>query len=316
LHVVRGSEALPSGLRQGIVTIGNFDGLHVGHQCIMETVRERAGSLGCQSLVFTFEPHPRKVIRPDASTPLLATLEQKLALLEAAGVDAVVVEDFTREFARYDAAGFVREVVHGRLDPREVYVGYDFHFGRDREGSRKTLAQLGPELGFSVTVIPEVTVGDESVNSTRIRALLSGGDVAGADRLLGRPYAVIGRVAKGDQRGRTIGFPTLNLDPENEVLPSEGVYATRVRFLDEGQPEAGARFGAVTNVGRRPTFKTSDPVLAESHLFDFSEEAYGRRIELSFVDHIRGEKKFSGPDALVEQIRADAAEARRRLVDG
>ncbi|NNL86141.1 MAG: bifunctional riboflavin kinase/FAD synthetase, partial [Myxococcales bacterium] len=303
MEVVRGSESVPPSLRRGIVTIGNFDGLHLGHQRIMEIVTGRASALRCPAVVFTFDPHPRKVIRPNTAPALLTTPEQKLKLLEAARIDAVVIEPFTEEFARHDAGAFVRDVVHARLAPREVYVGYDFHFGRDREGSRKNLTELGPALGFSVTVIPEVTVSDEPVNSTRIRALLAGGDIESAGRLLGRSYAVRGEVASGDRRGRTIGFPTANLRAENEVLPQEGVYATRVTFLDDGTPPRGAVFDAVTNVGRRPTFKESDPVLAETHLFDFAEDVYGRRIEVHFIYRIRGERKFDSPDALVTQIR-------------
>ncbi len=313
MEVVRGSESVPRDWTGGVVTIGNFDGIHVGHRQIMETVTSRASVLGCPAVVYTFHPHPRKVVRPERAPALLTTLEQKLKLIEAAGIDAVVIEPFTDAFARYDADAFVQEVVHARLAPCEVYVGYDFHFGRDREGSRKTLTELGPALGFSVTIIPEVTVSDEAVNSTRIRSLLLEGDVEAAGRLLGRSYAVRGSIAPGDRRGRTIGFPTANLSSDNEVLPRDGVYATRLAFLDEGTPPAGAVFDAVTNVGRRPTFKDSDPVLAETHLFDFAEDVYGRRVELHFIHHIRVEKKFDGPDALVAQIRADAAEARRRL---
>lgn len=311
MKVVQGSKVFPSEFQQGIVTIGNFDGLHVGHQRIMETVKERARHLGSQSVVFTFEPHPRKVIRPDSGPPLLTTLDQKLELLELAGAGVVVVEKFTESFARYDAADFVTEVIHERMKPKEVYVGFDFHFGRDREGSRNSLASLGPALGFSVTVIPEVTVEGEAVNSTRIRRLLSQGNVEDAERLLGRPYSVTGKVVKGDQRGRTIGFPTLNLDCDNEVLPEEGVYSTEVRFMN---PKKGSGWiGSVTNIGRRPTFKEKDPVLAEAHLFDFSSDVYGEKVELRFRQHIRGERKFSGPDELVEQIRSDAEMARSSL---
>jgi riboflavin kinase/FMN adenylyltransferase len=279
----------------------------------MEIVTGRASALGCPAVVFTFDPHPRKIVRPKTAPALLTTPEQKLKLIEAAGIDAIVIEPFTEAFARHDAGTFVREVVHKRLAPREVYVGYDFHFGRDREGSRKTLTELGPALGFSVTVIPEVTVSEEPVNSTRIRTLLAEGEVEAAGRLLGRSYAVRGEVAGGDRRGRTIGFPTANLRAENEMLPQEGVYATRMMFVDDGTPPRGAVFDAVTNVGRRPTFKESDPVLAETHLFDFAEDVYGRRVEVHFIYRIRGEQKFESPDALVAQIRADAAEARRRL---
>jgi len=298
------------------LTVGNFDGLHLGHRAIMETVIGRARALGGPAVVYTFEPHPRKVLRPDQAPRLLTTLEQKLELLEAQGVDVVIVEPFTREFAQLPAERFVRGILHERIRPREVYVGYDFHYGRDREGSMRTLTELGPRLGFAVTIIPEVTVRDQDVNSTRIRGLLEEGKVEDAALLLDRPYAARGRVAVGDQRGRSIGFPTLNLDSESEILPASGVYAGHVSFLDEGEPVSGSVFLSVMNVGRRPTFKDDDPVLAEAHVLDFDADAYGRRIELSFEHFLRGEEKFPDADALKAQIGRDVELARERLGEG
>jgi riboflavin kinase/FMN adenylyltransferase len=296
-----------------VLTVGNFDGLHLGHRAIMDTVKERAAALQGQAAVYTFEPHPRKVLHPERAPRLLTTLEQKLELLERVGVDVVVVEPFTAEFARLPAEGFVRDVIHARIRPLEVYVGYDFRYGRDREGSMRTLTELGPHLGFAVTIIPEVTVGDRDVNSTRIRELLEEGHVEEAALLLARPYTVRGRVVEGDRRGRTLGFPTLNLDPENEILPAAGVYAGRVRIPggDAGASDAG--WPAVTNVGRRPTIREGDPVRAEAHLIDFEGDLYGRRVDVSFEHHLRAEQRFSGVDALREQIARDVAEARRRL---
>jgi riboflavin kinase/FMN adenylyltransferase len=296
-----------------VLTAGNFDGVHVGHQRIMQTVTSRARALGGSSLVYTFDPHPRRVLTPEHSPKLLTTLEQKLELLEAQGVDAVVVEPFDAAFARQSAEQFVRDVLHARLRPVEVYVGYDFHYGRDREGSMRTLTELGPHLGFAVTIIPEVKLGERDVNSTRVRELLELGEVAAAAELLGRTYRVRGSVARGDQRGRTIGFPTLNLASENEILPCVGVYACRVQFLDAGSPARGRWFGGVANVGRRPTVKANDPVAVEAHLFDFSGDAYGRRVEVAFEARLRGEQRFPSLDALREQIARDSAEARARL---
>jgi riboflavin kinase/FMN adenylyltransferase len=296
-----------------VLTAGNFDGVHVGHQRIMETVTSRARALGGTSLVYTFDPHPRRVLTPERAPKLLTTLEQKLELLAGLGVDAVVVEPFDQAFAQQGAERFVREVLHARMRPVEVYVGYDFHYGRDREGSMRTLTELGPHLGFAVTIIPEVKLGERDVNSTRVRELLESGDVEIAAELLGRSYRVRGAVAKGDQRGRTIGFPTLNLAAENETLPCVGVYACRVRFLDAGQPGPGHWWGAVANVGRRPTVKADDPVAVEAHLFDFAADAYGRRIEVSFESRLRGEQRFPSLDALRAQIARDSDAARARL---
>lgn len=313
MRIVAGSAALPGPLRRAAVTVGNFDGLHVGHRAIMAVVVERARALGGEAAVYTFEPHPRRVLRPEVAPRLLTTLEQKLELLECLEVDVAVVEPFDAEFARTSAERFVREILHARLAPHEVYVGHDFHFGRDREGSMRTLTELGPDLGFAVTIIPEVKVRGRGVNSTRIRELLGEGRVEDATELLGRPYAVRGRVVVGDRRGRSLGFPTANLHPENEILPAVGVYAGRVRFLDEGTPPAGSELPAVTNVGRRPTFKASDPVLAEAHLLDLDADLYGRRVELLFLHHLRAERRFPDVEALRRQIAGDVEEARRRL---
>lgn len=320
MRVVPGSAALAAPPRRAVLTIGNFDGIHIGHRAILRTVAERARALDGEAVVYTFEPHPRKVLQGDRAPGLLTTTEQKLELLAAAQIDLVVLEPFTEEFARTSPERFVRECVHARLAPREVYVGYDFHFGRDREGSMRTLTELGPRLGFAVTIIPEVTIGSRDVSSTRIRELLTDGAVEEAALLLGRPYAIRGRVAAGDRRGRSLGFPTANVAPETEVLPGHGVYASRVRVLDDppagsAGPPRDARFAAVTNVGRRPTFASDDPPLAEAHLLDFQGDLYGRRIEVAFASRLREERRFPGADALRAQIARDAEEARRRLAE-
>jgi riboflavin kinase/FMN adenylyltransferase len=321
LRIVHGSALLGRPPRRPVLTIGNFDGVHIGHRAILRTVTDRARSLDGEAVVYTFDPHPRKVLQAERAPGLLTTTEQKLELLAAAGIDLVVLEPFDEAFARTTPEAFVRECVHARVAPREVYVGYDFHFGRDREGSMRTLTELGPRLGFAVTIIPEVTIGSRDVSSTRIRELLADGAAEEAALLLGRPYAIRGTVVEGDRRGRTLGFATANVAPETEVLPALGVYAGRVRLLDEppagaSGPPRGALFGAVTNVGRRPTFKPDDPPLAEAHLLDFAGDLYGRRIEVSFEARLREERRFPGPDALRAQIERDVAEARRRRDGG
>jgi riboflavin kinase/FMN adenylyltransferase len=253
------------------------------------------------------------VLQPDRAPRRLTTIEQKVELFEQTGVDIVILEPFTREFAKLPAEVFIREILYGKIRPVEVYVGYDFHFGRDREGSMRLLAELGPKLGFSVTIIPEVSVDAGDVNSTRIRQMLSEGRVEEAFAMLGRSYTIHGRVVSGDRRGHEIGFPTANIEPENEILPAAGVYAGRLRFLDEGDPPRGAEFPAVTNVGVRPTFGDEQRVVAEAHLIDFEGDIYGRRVELSFAHHLRDERRFSGVAALREQIAKDVEEGRRRL---
>ncbi len=313
MKVLNGSAAAEGSLVRPIVTVGNFDGIHLGHQAILSTVVRRAGDLGGEAVVYTFEPHPRKVLRPESAPGLLTTLDQKIELLAGHGVDAVIVEPFTLEFARTDAESFIRECLRRRIRPVEVYVGYDFHFGRDRAGSMRLLTELGPRLGFAVTIVPEVTVDEGDVNSTRIRRLLADGLPELAARMLGRPYAVRGSVVRGDERGRTLGFPTANLDPESEVLPATGVYAAELRLLDTGDPPAETRLPAVANVGHRPTFEEGGALLAEVHAIDWSGDLYGRRVELAFALRLRGERRFPDVEALRAQIAADVDEARRRL---
>jgi riboflavin kinase/FMN adenylyltransferase len=281
----------------------------------MDIVISRARARDGDAVVYTFDPHPRKVLQPQRPLGLLTTLAQKLERLEAIGIDVVVVEPFDESFASLSPERFVREVLHGRLRPVEVYVGYDFRFGKDREGSMRLLTELGPHLGFSVTIVPEVRVEGRDVNSTRIRGLLAEGRVEEAALLLDRPYGVWGRVVEGDRRGRTLGFPTANVEPENEVLPQAGVYAGHVRLLDAGSPAAGARWPGVANLGRRPTFagSSSDRLVCEVHLLDFSGDLYGRRVELAFERRLRAERRFPDAEALRAQIAADAAEARRLL---
>jgi len=313
LDWICGIAGLERQLRCPVLTIGNFDGLHLGHRAIMQTVVERARSLNGEAVVYTFDPHPRKVVRSDRVPRLLTTLAQKRELLEEMGVDVVIVEPFDRDFARLSPEVFIREFIDESIRPKELYVGYDFHFGRDREGSMRLLATLGPRLGFSVTIVPEVTIGKRDVNSTRIRELLSQGDVSEAAILLGRSFRVRGRIVRGAMRGHQIGFPTANLELENEILPAAGVYAGQLHFLDQGEPERGALLPVVTNVGLRPTFEDGRGLVAESHILDFDGEVYERRVELAFEYRLRPERKFSGIDELREQITRDVRGARDRL---
>ena len=313
MESVQGTAGLKRELRRPVLTIGNFDGLHVGHRAIMRTVVARARDLGGEAVVYTFEPHPRKVLRPDRPPQLLTTLDQKIELLEEMGIDIAIFEPFDREFAAMEPSTFVSEYIHRRIRPMEVYVGYDFRFGRDREGSMRLLTEMGPRLGFSVTIVPEVTIDGRDVNSTRIRELLSEGNVRETQRLLGRPFCTRGIIVEGQRRGRTLGFPTANISPQNEVLPGAGVYAGWARFVDDGDPARGVEIPSVMNVGRRPTFNDDMSFVAEAHLIDFEGDVYGRRIDLTFERRLRAERKFAGPEELKVQIAKDVAEARRWL---
>ena len=311
MKIYRGVSQLDRPLRRAVLTIGNFDGVHVGHQAILRQVIERARALGGESVLYTFEPHPRRVLQSEQSLRLLETFDQKMETLAALGIDAVIAEPFDRDFARVSPEEFIEQYVHARVRPVEVYVGYDFHFGRDREGSMRLLTERGPHLGFSVTVIPEVLVAGRDVNSTRIRQLLAEGGVEEAALLLGRPFRVRGEVIVGDRRGRTLGFPTANLAPQTEILPGAGVYYGRLRSVGAGPADLG--HPAVTNVGYRPTFRDGRDLVAEAHLIDFAGNLYGQQVDLSFEGRLRGELRFESVDALRAQIAKDVAAARERL---
>lgn len=311
MEIVAGTKKLSRALVRPVLTIGNFDGIHLGHRAIMETAIERARLLEGESVVLTFDPHPRKVLQPDRAPSLLTTREQKLEALEAIGIDVAILQPFDLEFAKTSPEDFVREIVFEHIRPVEVFVGYDFHFGRDRQGSMAALSEIGAKLGFSVTVIPEIRINDRDVNSTRIRELLVAGEVEEAEVLLGRPFSVRSLVLEGDRRGRTLGFPTANLAPENEILPAVGVYTGDFRILSEDG--GGKSYPAVVNVGRRPTFFESGRLLAEAHLLDFDGDLYGLPVELSFRHRLRSEQKFPGPEELRVQIAADIVLAREKL---
>ena len=308
-----GTQEIDRRLVRPVLTIGNFDGVHVGHRAIMETIIERARRLEGEAVVLTFDPHPRKVLQPDRAPSMLATREQKMEALDSIGIDVVIFQPFDLAFSRISPEEFIRDVVYDKIRPVEVFVGYDFHFGRDREGSMNALSKAGADLGFSVTIIPEVKVENRDVNSTRIRSLLQEGEVEEVAILLGRPFSVRSQVLVGDRRGSTLGFPTANLSPENEILPAVGVYAGELRLLDGGDSGAGERHPAVINVGRRPTFYEQGRLLAEAHILDFDRDIYGRAVELSFGYRLRSEMKFAGPEELKAQIAADVVEVRTRL---
>ncbi|MEZ4330687.1 MAG: bifunctional riboflavin kinase/FAD synthetase [Myxococcota bacterium] len=311
MKIFRGVSELDRPFRRPVLTIGNFDGVHVGHQAILRQVVARARALGGESVLYTFEPHPRRVLQSERSLRLLETFEQKMETVEALGVDAVIAEPFDRAFARVSPECFIEEYVHARVRPVEVYVGYDFHFGRDREGSMRLLTERGPHLGFSVTVVPEVSVEGRDVNSTRIRQLLAAGEVEEAALLLGRPFRARGRVAVGDRRGRTLGFPTANLAPETEILPAPGVYWGHLQTVARGPDRRP--LPVVTNVGFRPTFRDGRDLVAEAHVIDFSGDLYDLEVDLSFEGRLRGEIRFESVDALRDQIALDVEQARAQL---
>lgn len=297
---------VPAHLRGGVVAIGNFDGIHRGHQAVLARATEIAHGLGVPALVLTFEPHPRTFFRPDQPMFRLTQPPVKARVLAALGFDGMVAAAFDRGFASHSAEDFVREVLVEALGARHVVIGYDFHFGRARAGTPAFLAEAGRAHGFAVTIAPALTdEGGGPISSTRIRDALSMGDVAGANALLGWHWQVESTVRHGDKRGRLLGYPTANLALPADCALALGIYAVRARV-------DGVVHDAVASFGRRPTFDDGAPLL-EVHLFNFAGDLYGRSVAVSLVAYQRPERRFSHIDALVEQMDRDSIEARATL---
>lgn len=288
-----------------ILTLGNFDGLHLGHQELVKMIIRRARETGALSMVVTFRPHPLKILAPDKCPPLISIYEEKIKLFEKLGIDVLVKIPFTLEFSAMPPENFVRDVLCGTLGAKEIFVGYNYRFGRGREGDIFTLRSLGKKYGFAVREIEQIAVDGEVISSTKIRTMLGDGDVEHAAKLLGRTYAITGIVVKGDGRGKGLGFPTANIAPKHSIIPADGVYAVRLFVREKA-------YDGIANIGMRPTFNKK--VLAiEVHVFDFNEDIYGEDISLYFIKKIREEKKFKGADALVTQIRSDIEVAKEIL---
>jgi len=287
----------------GVLAIGNFDGIHLGHQAILRATVERAHVLNAVSTALTFDPSPRRVLRPESAPPRLSTNAQRMDWFNALGLEAAVVLPFTLDLARLTPAEFVEQILIGDLHVKAVLVGENFRFGHKQAGDVKLLSELGANLGFEVVIIPPVVFRGEVVSSTIIRREVAEGDVSHAARLLGRPFALTGEVVSGTGTGRRFTFPTLNLAPEQELLPARGVYITRTCLDGENRSHR-----SVTNIGMRPTFNGSS-LSVETHLLDTQPATTPKRIEVRFWKRLREEKKFSGPEELRAQIAADIARA-------
>ncbi len=286
-----------------VVTVGNFDGVHLGHQRVLGTVNELARRANCRSAVLTFFPHPASVLRPKEAPPLLMTLDQRLDAIRQLGIDAAFVLRFDMQLAAVAAEDFVQRFLVDMMHARTVLVGGNFRFGHRQAGDVKLLVQLGQRWGFDVKTLPPVIKDGIVVSSTAIRGALREGRVEDARSLLGRPYALLGEIRTGTGLGRKVIVPTLNLATEQEMLPKNGVYATEVAVQEK-------TYRAATNVGFRPTFDGGH-ITIESHLFDFSENLTSGKMEVHFWARLRDERKFSGPDALRRQVLKDIEEARR-----
>ncbi|MDP9403275.1 MAG: bifunctional riboflavin kinase/FAD synthetase [Actinomycetota bacterium] len=309
MEVITDLDACPRPEAGAVVTIGAYDGVHLGHQALLARVRAMATELGCASAVVTFDRHPASVVRPESAPLLLTDLDQRLELLAAAGVDHTVVVRFDQERSREPAEDFVTEVLVGCLRARAVVVGHDFHFGHRRRGNVVLLQEMGGRLGFDVLGVSlhRGGAGDEPVSSTRVRQLLGAGRVEEAATLLGRPHEVRGLVVRGDGRGRQLGYPTANVEvPPGILLPGDGIYAGWY------QRPSGASHLSAISVGRRPTFHpdAAAPML-EAHLLDFDDDLYGEPARVRFTSWLRAEERFDSADALIVQIGHDAEAARR-----
>lgn len=311
MEVILDQAACPRPEQGTVVTIGAYDGVHLGHRALITEVRDRAAHLGCASAVVTFDRHPAMVVRPESAPKLLTDLEQKLELLEETGVDYALVVHFDEARSHESAEDFVHEVLVGCMNAKAVVVGHDFHFGHGRRGNVALLTQLGADAGFDVLGIRLAGDAAAAYSSTRIRGLLSEGDVVTAATLLGRFHEVRGVVTRGDARGRELGFPTANVQVPGEVLlPADGIYAGWYRRPD------GTRHMAALSVGRRPTFyEHADASLLEAYLLDFDGDLYDEPAAVQFVARLRDEERFDSVDALVRRIGDDVAATRTVLED-
>ncbi|MGZ3656274.1 MAG: bifunctional riboflavin kinase/FAD synthetase [Bdellovibrionota bacterium] len=306
MRLYKGVAELAGAPKSSVVTIGNFDGVHLGHQQLLCAVRDHAKRIGGTAVVITFRPHPHFVLRPEVAPHLLNTYEEKLELLFRYGADIVVEEPFSREFSNVTPDQFVNQILVGKLDAKAIYLGYDFAFGKERAGSVDTIRRLAEARGIELDVVPPFKVNGQPVSSSLLRARLDAGEIPFVNQCLGRPFFLRGRVWRGEGRGRTIGIPTANLQTENRKYPKVGVYATRCLWR-------GKWHDSISNVGYNPTFKGdgSDlPLKIETHLLDFDEDMYGDEITVDFFAFLRAEHRFSGVDSLLAQIRCDITQAR------
>ena len=301
MQIVRHIDDPSLSLTASVVTLGNFDGIHVGHQALIAGAVADARDFSIPSVVLTFEPHPLRVLAPERAPKMLLSHKDKMQLLQALGVDIVVIQNFDLSFAKVAAADFVRSILAGRLRARKIWVGADLRFGAGRKGGVAELRDWGHDLGFSVETVAAVLLNGARVSSSRIRQLVIEGQVDMVEPMLGRYHFLSGRVVRGHRRGRDLGFPTANISTRTEVLPLDGIYATLFHHGDRFWP-------SVSSIGVNPTFGAG-PRSIESHILKFRDDIYGAAVKLSFVRRLRSEMKFPSADALTAQIRQDVEQA-------
>lgn len=287
-------------IANAVVTIGTFDGVHIGHQKILARLKETAASIGGETVILTFFPHPRMILHPeDQNLKLITTMDEKAELLEKAGIDHLIITPFTRDFSNLSAGDYIKNILIEKIGTKRIVVGYDHRFGKDRQGGLQQLLELGPELGFEVEEIPEQDVNAIAVSSTQVRRAILAGEVTLAHEFLGYPFMVTGKVVRGDQLGRTLGYPTANLFVEEtyKLLPADGIYASQVTV-------GNRKFSGMSYIGHRPTINGMTRNI-EINIFDFDEDIYGEIIRIHFLHFLRGDEKFSSLEDLKVQLKKD-----------
>lgn len=308
MKVIHGLEKVRRGFKYPIVTIGTFDGVHLGHREVISKTVERANRCDGTSIVLTFDPHPMKVLRPEAWLPSLTSLQHRLKLIGELGANICLIVRFNRKFSSTPPEEFVRDVLVKRLKVKELLLGYNYVFGRDRSGDIDLMRRLADRYGFRVTKVGPVRMDGRVISSTLVRSCIDRGKLRKAQKFLGRPFSILGTVVKGSKRGRLIGYPTANIDPHHEAIPPSGVYGVKVRLNN------GLFFG-ILNIGTRPTFAVGHPLepTIEVHIFDFDLKIYGKDLEIIFLKKLRDERRFETKEDLIEQIKIDEAKVRKEL---
>ena len=297
-----------SPIKNAVVTTGTFDGVHIGHQKIIHRVKEIAHQIAGESVIITFHPHPRLVLFPeDNHLKILNTLPEKIKLLEASGIAHLIIIPFTKEFSRLSSVDFIQQILVDQIGTKKLVIGYDHHFGKNREGSFEHLKHYGPSYGFEVEEIPKQDINDVGVSSTKIRTALAQHQIAIANQYLGYPYAIEGIVVKGDQIGRSIGFPTANIQIQesHKLIPADGIYAVQIEWQSQ-------TYKGMLYIGDRPTVQGSKKVI-EVNIFDFDKEIYDEQIQVKLIQYIRADQKFDSLDALKLSIQQDEINCRKAL---
>ncbi len=303
MEIIKGIENLKRSFKNPVVTLGNFDGVHLGHQDIFKRVREEALMIHGEGVVITFEPHPLKVLAPEKFLPLLTPFRKKMMLIQKSGIQTVLCIEFSLAFSEIPPSKFVKSILVEKVKVKKVIIGYNYHFGKGQKGDGQTLKDEGKVFGFEVEVVEPFRIGETIVSSSKIRDLIQRGEVEGASRLFGRDYPIIGKVVEGAKRGQTLGFPTANLEISDELYPKSGVYAVEVEWRQQ-------RLNALANVGSNPTFFSEqngrrNPVSLEVFILNFSRNIYGEEIQVNFRRRIRDEVRFESSSLLIEQIKKD-----------